>query len=208
MFAVARGRMPLVVQSLAKFNLSQSAVLLLEHSRAEQDLYCQMLFGFGGKNVHRCETREEAHKVLAETQIDLVIVDAQLGPDDEDGYAFVRELRRSRRDSAFLPVIMVTGHTPGSQITWARDSGVHFVVRKPVSPNVLLERILWIAQEARPMIESDSYFGPDRRFHRLGPPDGVGRRSDDLPIGVAAAETPNLEQDQIDQMLQPRKAQR
>ena len=200
--------MPLVVQSLAKFNLSQSAILLLEHSRAEQDLYCQMLFGFGGKNVQRCATRDEAHKILATNQIDLVIVDAQLGPDDEDGYAFVRELRRSAADAAFLPVIMVTGHTPGSQVTWARDSGVHFVVRKPVSPSVLLERILWIAQEARPMIDCKGYFGPDRRFQRLGPPNGVGRRSDDLPIEVGAAEGPDLHQDEVDQLMQPRKAPR
>jgi CheY-like chemotaxis protein len=201
--------MPLVVQTLAKFNLSQSAILLLEHSRAEQDLYCQMLFGFGGKNVQRCETREEAHKALAEHPIDLVIVDAQLGPDDEDGYAFVRELRRSTADFAFLPVIMVTGHTPGSQVTWARDSGVHFVVRKPVSPNVLLERILWIAQETRPIIECDSYVGPDRRFQRLGPPKGLpGRRNDDVPMEVGDAGGPNLEQDEVDQLMQPRKVQR
>lgn len=46
--------MPLVAKPLAKFNLSQSVILLLEHSRAEQDLYGQMLFGFGGKQLHRC----------------------------------------------------------------------------------------------------------------------------------------------------------
>jgi CheY-like chemotaxis protein len=199
--------MPLVAQPLAKFNLSQTSILLLEHSNAELDLYCQMLFGFGGKNVHRCQSREEAHRTLASHQIDLVIVDAKLGDDDEDGYAFVRELRRSGIDAAFLPVIMITGHTPSSQVTFARDSGVHFVVRKPVSAGILLERILWIAQEARSIIECDSYVGPDRRFQRLGPPDGVGRRSDDMTMELGAAETPNLEQDDIDQLLKPQKAQ-
>ena len=201
--------MPLVAQPLTKFNLSQSAILLLEHSRAEQDLYCQMLFGFGGKNVQRCQTREEAHKALRAAQIDLVIVDAQLGPEDEDGYAFVREMRRSGAGFAFLPVVMITGHTPGSQVTFARDSGVHFVVRKPVSPGILLERILWIAQEARPIIECDGYVGPDRRFQRLGPPKGMpGRRNDDMPEEVGEAEGPDLQQDEIDQLMQPKRAQR
>lgn len=200
--------MPLVAQPLSKFNLSQSAILLLEHSKAEQDLYCQMLFGFGGKNVHRCHTRAEAQVALTAHQIDLLIVDAQLGPDDEDGYAFVRELRRSAADFAFLPVIMVTGHTPGSQVTFARDSGVHFVVRKPVSPSVLLERVLWIAQEGRSIIECDSYVGPDRRFQRLGPPDGIGRRHDDVSVEMGEAEGPDLAQDEIDQLMQPRRAQR
>lgn len=201
--------MPLVAQPLTKFNLSQSAILLLEHSRAEQDLYCGMLFGFGGKNIHRCQTRAEAQIALMAHQIDLLIVDAQLGPDDEDGYAFVRELRRSGAGHAFLPVVMITGHTPSSQITFARDSGVHFVVRKPVSPGILLERILWIAQEARPIIECDAYVGPDRRFQRLGPPKGIpGRREDDMPDDVGEAEGPDLHQDEIDQLLQPKKAAR
>lgn len=199
--------MPLVAQPLTKFNLSQSVILLLEHSRAEQDLYGQMLFGFGGKHLHRCQTRAEAMITLAAHQIDLVLVDAQLGPDDEDGYAFVREMRRSGTGFAFLPVVMITGHTPGSQITAARDSGVHFVVRKPVSPGILLERILWIAQESRPMIECDNYVGPDRRFQRLGPPMGVaGRRQDDMPEEVGEAEGPDLHQDEIDQLMQPKKA--
>jgi len=198
--------MPLVAQPLTKFNLSQSAILLLEHSNAEQDLYCGMLFGFGGKNVHRCTTRAEALVTLAAHQIDLVIVDAQLGPDDEDGYAFVQEMRRSGTSFAFLPVVMITGHTPGSQITFARDSGVHFVVRKPVSPGVLLERILWIAQEARPIVECDGYVGPDRRFQRMGPPQGMpGRRSDDMPEELGDPEGPDLHQDEIDQLMQPKR---
>jgi CheY-like chemotaxis protein len=201
--------MPLVAQPLAKFNLSQSTILLVEHSRAEQDLYSQMLFGFGGKNLLRAQTREEAHKALANNQVDLVLVDAQLGPDDEDGYAFVREMRRSGAESAFLPVVLITGHTPSSQVTFARDSGVHFVVRKPVSPGVLLERILWIAQEARAIIECDNYVGPDRRFQRLGPPQGEpGRRADDVPMEVGEPEGPDLHQDEIDAMLQPKKVSR
>ncbi|MDZ4372749.1 MAG: response regulator [Phenylobacterium sp.] len=199
--------MALVVQPLAKFNLSQSSILLLEPSAAELDLYCQMLFGYGGKNVHRCQTRDEARQALAGQQMDLVIVDAKLGPADEDGYAFVRELRRSGGDAGFLPVIMLTGHTPGSQVTFARDSGVHFVIRKPVSASVLLERILWIAQEGRSIIECDSYVGPDRRFQRLGPPQGVGRRSGDVSTELGDAQTPNLGQDEVDNLMQPKKAQ-
>jgi CheY-like chemotaxis protein len=198
--------MPLVAQPLAKFNLSQTTILLLEPTLAELDLYCQMLFGYGGKLVHRCQTRAEAFAALAEQQIDLVIVDAKLRADDEDGYAFVRELRRAGGESAFLPVIMITGHTPSSRATSARDSGVHFVVRKPVSSGVLLERILWIAQESRPMVESDSYVGPDRRFQNLGPPDGVGRRAGDLSATPGEAQSRNLGQDEVDALFVPRKA--
>lgn len=197
--------MPLVVQPLTKFNLSQAVILLLEPALAELDLYGQMLFGFGGKNVHRCQTREEARIALLSHPIDLIIVDAKLSPEDGDGYAFVRDLRRARDANAFLPVIMLTGHTPGSQVTAARDSGVHFVVRKPVSSNVLLERILWIAQEGRSIIECDRYVGPDRRFQNLGPPGEVGRRRTDLPDDLGPAGSSNLDQDQVDQLMRPRR---
>jgi DNA-binding response OmpR family regulator len=199
--------MPLVPQPLAKFNLSQTTILLLEPTQAELDLYCQMLFGYGGKLVHRCQTRKAAFDALGEHQVDLVIVDAKLGPDDEDGYAFVRQVRRAGGDAAMLPVIMITGHTPSSQVTSARDSGVHFVVRKPVSAGVLLERILWIAQESRPMIECDSYLGPDRRFQNLGPPGGGGRRAGDLSGSIGEAQSRNLGQDELDALFAPRKAQ-
>lgn len=197
--------MPLVAQPLAKFNLSQAVILLLEPSVAELDLYGQMLFGFGGKFEHRCQTRAEARKTLATEPVDLVIVDAKLGPDEKDGYDYVRVLRRSGGANAFLPVIMITGHTPSRQVSFARDSGVHFVVRKPVSAGVLLERILWIAQESRPFIESPGFCGPDRRFQRLGPPGGVGRRHDDLPVNVGEAQTPDLGQDEVDQLFKAKK---
>jgi len=198
--------LPLVAQPLSKFNLSQAVILLLEPTLAELDLYGQMLFGFGGKFVHRCQTRAEARKTLNTEPVDLIIVDAKLGAEDKDGYDFVRALRRQGDANAFLPVIMITGHTPSHQVTFARDSGVHFVVRKPVSAGVLLERILWIVQESRPIIECDTFVGPDRRFQRLGPPDGVGRRHDDLPMEVGEAQTPDLAQEEVDALFSGRKA--
>jgi hypothetical protein len=79
--------------------------------------------------------------------------------------------------------MMIQGHTPVDLIQKARDCGANFVVAKPITPRLLLERILWVAQEARPYIELDGYVGPDRRFHNLGPPGGPGtgrRRSDKL----------------------------
>ena len=49
--------------------------------------------------------------------------------------------------------------------------------------------------------------GPDRRVRALGPPMGAkGRRKDDLSLDVGAATTPNLDQDDIDAMFQPKRA--
>jgi len=44
----------------------------------------------------------------------------------------------------------------------------------------MLERIVWVAKEGRPFLFSGTYVGPDRRFRDGGPPDGIGRRREDL----------------------------
>lgn len=197
--------MALTPQPIAKFNLGATNILVLEGSLSEMDLYVQILSGFGAKNIHRCMNQEEAEAALAKSEIDLIVVDAKLP--DGDGYEFVRGLRRRKGAPrlSVIPVLMIAGHTPPSKIAMARDCGAHFVVRKPVRPDLLLERILWIAQESRPFVECDAYVGPERRFQYLGPPDGVGRRRDDLPAEVGEATTPDLDQEMVDAMFKTRR---
>ena len=196
--------MALIPQPLSRFNLAQSSILVLQQSGAEMELYVQMLCGFGAKDLHRAGTMAEAVTILGGHEIDLVLVDAKL-PDGE-GYEFVRTLRRQGSKVNFTPVLMVAGHTPRSQVTLARDCGAHFVVRKPVSAGLLLQRILWIAQETRPFLETETYIGPDRRFQNVGPPDGEGRRRDDLTGDVGDPEGPHMNQAEVDQLLRPRRA--
>lgn len=170
--------MSLVAQPLAQFNLSDSRILVLESTGPELDLYTRILMGFGARSIHKCSNLAQAEEILQAQEVDLIIVDAKLAA--ADGCEFVRQLRRSNiRKCAFIPVLMMAGHTPRNRVTQARDCGAHFVVRKPVSPATMLERILWIAQETRPFVECDVYRGPDRRFKTEEIPAGSGRRSCD-----------------------------
>jgi DNA-binding response OmpR family regulator len=199
--------MALRPQPLAKFNLSQTSILMLEGSHSEMDLYIQILSGFGAKHIHRCMNRPEAEAALLRDEIDLIVIDAKL-PDGGDGYDFVKELRYKKGPLAklsLIPVLMIAGHTPPSKVALARDCGAHFVIRKPVRPDLLLERILWIAQESRPFVECDAYVGPERRFQYLGPPDGVGRRRDDLSAEVGESTTPDMDQEMVDQLFKARR---
>jgi DNA-binding response OmpR family regulator len=138
--------------------------------------------------------------------LDLIVCEAALP--EQDGYDFLHQLRRARLEpNSFTPAILITAHTPKSQVLKARDCGANFVVVKPLSPRVMLDRILWIARENRAFIECDSYVGPDRRFQALGPPAGTeGRRKDDLPPEVGAAIDPNMSQSEIDDLMKPRRA--
>ena len=196
--------MALTPQPLSRFNLADTNILLVQSSATEGDIYSQMLSGFGAKHVQRVETLEAARALLAGERFDLILTDVKLS--DGDGYEFVRTLRRgARHPNIFAPVLMLAGHTPRGRVELARDCGAHFVISKPVSPAVLLERILWIARETRPFVECEVYVGPERRFKFEGPPNGVGRRTTDLNGELGQAQEPNLEQTEVDQLLQPQK---
>jgi DNA-binding response OmpR family regulator len=80
-------------------------------------------------------------------------------------------------------VILVSGHTPPSQVFKARDAGANFTIAKPITPKIVLERILWAAKEERQFIECDSYLGPTggsrttvRRPAARAPPRGSSRK--------------------------------
>jgi hypothetical protein len=103
---------------------------------------------------------------------------------------------------------MITGHAARAMVEKSRDSGANFVVSKPFTPEILLQRVFWVAKDERQMVVAENYVGPDRRFKNLGPPLGMkGRRKDDLSTHVGAAKDPNLDQSDIDQLLKPSRVQ-
>lgn len=197
--------MSLDAASRAHFNLKNAVILLVENETLGMDILVQILIGFGGKNLLKAATIDEAKALVAKNQIDLLIVDAVLG--EEDGYDFADWLRReAAAPNRFAPLLMISAHTQHSRVLRSRDVGAHFVIAKPLTPVVLLERIIWVAREQRPFVECPGYAGPDRRFKFEGPPDGtVGRRRDDLAPEVGMASQPNMSQEEIDALMAPRK---
>lgn len=197
--------MSLEPASRAKFNLKDTTVLLVEKGQAGMDILVQIMIGFGVKTFVKSDTIADARQQIGKTVFDLMIIDAVLGK--EDGYELVDWLRHDGgENNRFAPVVMITPHTQSSKVAKARDTGAHFVVAKPLTPQILLERILWVAREQRPFVTAGRYCGPDRRFKFEGPPTGTtGRRNDDLSGQVGDAKEPNMSQDQIDALMQPRK---
>ena len=162
-----------------RVNLEKASVLLLS-PQTGMELLTRVFHGFGVRHPYRCFDKERALEVCKEADLDIIVCDGSL-PDGET-YDFISALRRSDLEpNRYVPVMVIQGHTPADQIIKARDCGANFVVAKPITPRLLLERVLWIAQESRPFIELDGYVGPDRRFQNLGPPGGPGtgrRRTD------------------------------
>jgi DNA-binding response OmpR family regulator len=195
--------LPPLLSSNTRIDLSRSRALLLDDNRAHLDMLGGVLNGFDLRKQNKCETVLQAQDSLYGAQFDLVMVEAAMAK--EDGFEFIRWMRRSGpENNRTAPVLVVTGATRADEVAMARDSGANFVVAKPVTPIILLQRIVWLGRDARMFVEAESYVGPDRRFKAYGPPLGTkGRRRDDLNAHIGLASEPNMSQNEIDMLVRP-----
>ncbi len=189
--------------STDKVNLAQSTVLLVDHNQQSLDVLSSIFHGFGVKEQIKCGSSDEATRIIQSRSIDLVLIDCSMP--GMDGCDFVSWLRRENPlPVRFTPVIMLTGHAAESKVNKSRNCGASFIVTKPLTPAVLLQRILWLGGDEREMVVSDGYVGPDRRVRNFGPPMGTaGRRAGDLSAHLGEATDVNMDQSDIDMMMKP-----
>ncbi|MBU1345613.1 MAG: response regulator [Alphaproteobacteria bacterium] len=188
-----------------RVNLARSTVLLVDHNPKSLDMLSSIFHGFGVKEQIKRDASAAAVEVVKARELDLILIDCSMP--DMDGYDFIRWLRRETNAPVrYTPVIMLTGHAAQSKVHKSRDCGASFVVTKPLTPSVLLQRVLWLAGDEREFVECETYVGPDRRVRNFGPPVGMpGRRSGDLSEHVGAASEANMDQSEIDMLMKPMK---
>jgi CheY-like chemotaxis protein len=165
-------------------NLSEIGFLVADPSDLYRELFRHLLFGFGAKTVLEASNGTTAARLLADRDVDFLIVAADLpvpGKEKQSGSGieFVRAMRLDTKHiRRAIPMVVTMGTARRVSVRQARDSGANFVVSKPVAPVVLYDRINWLARKPRPFRESPTYFGPDRRFHEEDH-DGVPKRRHD-----------------------------
>jgi DNA-binding NarL/FixJ family response regulator len=193
--------MSAIPPSKALFNLQRTNILLADADAMGQSIVAQMLAGFGARNIVRAEDVTELKRQLASGTFDMIIMDpSSFGA---EGYDIIPWLRRTvPPPRAHAPVIVVTGHTEHARVGQLRDGGANFIVSKPLSASVMMERLLWLARENRPFIETNAYAGPDRRWHDKPLAAGVeGRRQKDRELAVRIAAGGEMNQADIDMIM-------
>lgn len=188
-----------------RVNLAHTTVLLIDDQPTSLDMLGSIVQGFGCKEQIKCGSAQAATELLARRAVDLILIDCIMP--DMDGYEFVRWLRRDApTPTRYVPVIMILGHASQAKVQQGRDCGASFVVAKPLSPSLLLKRVIWLGAEDRDFVEAEHYVGPDRRVRNYGPPAGTdGRRESDLSGELGAAVEENMGQDDIDMLMKPMK---
>ena len=167
-----------------RLNLKNVSVLLVDRAPYTRALIAQALRGFGIKMITGCETGEAAKEIVKQTGFDLCLIESEL-PDmpGSDLISFIRKL--PREPMRFVPIIALSGYTQFRGLSTVRDAGANLVLKKPISPQALFDRIAWLGRTKRAYIETGNYTGPDRRFHDIDPPDGGYKRATDKSADVS-----------------------
>jgi len=190
------------MEKTPRLNFNGVTALLVEGDRHSVSLLSEILRRFGLDNQYCIETGAEAKAHMQRVAVDFFFCEAVLP--DMDGLDLVRWVRRSA-PVPYIPIVVLTGYSRVDAVVGARDAGANLVVKKPLSPQVLFDRLAWMGLGTRKFIETETYVGPDRRFKSIGPPDGLGRRSTDLSQEVGEATEPNMTQNEIDALMKPTK---
>lgn len=153
-------------------DLSKVQLLILDDSVHIRRLVSTMLRSMGGVRIFEAKDSTTAMNQLYKGTTDIALIDWML--DDKtgrNGLDIVREIRASSIEQlAYIPIIMMTGHTEQENIVAARDAGVTEFLAKPFTAKTLYSRIATLVDNPRPFVKTRNFFGPDRR-----------RRTDEAP---------------------------
>jgi len=159
-------------------SLKSLNILLVDDNQHMRAITSAILQSAGARRILEVPDGAAALNALREHSIDIAIVDFNMA--QMDGVEFTRQVRNSpATPNAYLPIIMMTGHSEKHRVMEARDAGVTEFVVKPITAKAVLDRIHAVIQRPRSFIKAATYFGPDRR--RSSHPDYAGprRRADD-----------------------------
>ena len=165
-------------------NLKGLIILIADSSSYVRMISHSMLRGFGANKVLEVGQTTGAAADAVAQKIDILLCDARLPP--HGGLVLTRTIRRNADNvNRTMPILLMSSDTRETTIKSARDAGANMVIAKPMSPKNLYDRLAWIAFSSRNFVDTETYFGPDRRFKIEGYPGGVGRRKGDGAIEVA-----------------------
>lgn len=186
--------------SAPSMNLRDLVILIAEPSSYISMLIHGMLRGFGSNKVLEVRNSNSVLHALTAQKIDILICDMRLPP--QGGLSLTRAIRSNKdNEHRTIPILIMAADSRESTIKAARDVGANMVIAKPISPAGLYDRLNWIAFNQRKFVDTETYFGPDRRFKIEGYPNGIGRRKGDKAVEVAAESGPVLAQNDIDSLF-------
>ena len=136
-------------------------VVVIEDNNHMRMLLLSLLHAFGVKHAVGESNGKSGFILVQAVKPDFVVTDYAMHP--VDGVEFVKMVRALHTPLAWLPIIMVTGHSERRYIEQARDAGVTEFLIKPITAHSLYLRIMEVIERPRQFVRAPMFAGPDRR---------------------------------------------
>jgi CheY-like chemotaxis protein len=152
-------------------------VMLVDDHQPIRSIMSGFLRDLGIRRIAEASNGESALQRLKEFRADVVFTDLKMAP--IDGLELTRRIRAGDNGiDPRTPIVMVTAYTDVDVVQAARDAGINELLAKPLSGDLVQKRVQAVLEKPRPFVETETYFGPDRRRRRL-PVEGPDRRRSD-----------------------------
>jgi CheY-like chemotaxis protein len=142
--------------------LQSVEVLVVEDNQYMRKVVRNILVNLGVKNIHEACDGIAGLEAIRMFAPDIVILDWEMPL--LNGAELVRIVRSP---GVFpvpdVPIILLTGHVERWRVVEATRLGVHEFLKKPVSGKALLDRMMSILTNPRPMVRLGDYYGPEPR---------------------------------------------
>ncbi len=181
------------------YNLQDIKILLVEDNRSMLELVKTVLQSFGVGQVYTALNGDSGFNEFRRHNPDLVITDWLMTPCD--GLELSHRIRNDPASpNKFVPIILMTGFSAECRVISARDEGITEFLVKPFNTRDLYRRLYKIIEAPRQFVESEEFFGPDRRRRHKEDYSGPPRRETDdgKNIGDLASGSDILSPNDID----------
>ena len=169
---------------MKNFNLAQLNVLVVEGQLFSRRLMRDVLHALGIVNVAVYYADELFDKTDLEFQPDVIFTDWS---PTTDGIELIKSIRRNRANlDRCIPVVVVSAFTDLKHVCLARDAGMTEYLARPVSGEMIYRRLCSLVEHPRNFIETEIFFGPDRRRRVLD--FGGGEQRAQPPIAQPSTE--------------------
>lgn len=162
------------------------SIMVVEDNEYMLDILVNSLKRLGFTRIQKAKNGKEAVEYLKLTSkgfsaavepIDIVISDFIMSP--VSGVHLLQWLRDDKQSpSRFMPFIMLSGAADRVNVEASRDHGVNDFMAKPFSVENIYKVLQRIIDAPRQFVTTQTYFGPDRRRSKAGPPKGQERRKE------------------------------
>lgn len=138
--------------------------LIVDPSLSSRRLLHDILVDLRCSHVASVSMIDDAWAELRKGGINVVFLDWS---SEMDAPAILRMLRAPASPERYVPVVVVASYSGIEDVLTARDAGATEFMLRPFSKEVAASRLRAIVRMPRHFVESDNFFGPDRRRHHL-----------------------------------------